>query len=226
MSETWKIVILAVASYFWGNINVALLISKILKGDVRKLGSGNPGSMNMVRNYGLKIGILTLTLDAIKGALPTALGWLFIGTSAPAFTDNRLGAYIGAFCVILGHVFPVVLKFKGGKGIASSIGVCIVLQPIVILITFACAFVFILFTSMGSVSSFMAISVPLAYEGFSVASSNSPEATAGAILIFALFALTLFAHRKNVVRLFSGTESKTVILKKKKKSPEKPVATK
>ncbi len=215
MSETWKIVILAVASYFFGNINIALLISKILKGDVRKMGSGNPGSMNMVRNFGLKIGILTLFLDAVKGALPTVLGWLFIGSSAPAFTDNRLGAYIGAFCVILGHVFPVFLKFKGGKGIASSIGVCIVLQPVVIAITFLCAFVFLYFTHLGSLASFMAISVPIAFEGFSVASTDSPEAAAGAILLFALFALTVFAHRKNVLRLFTGTESRTVLRKKK-----------
>ncbi len=215
MSEPVKIIILIICSYMFGNINVALVISKMMKGDVRKMGSGNPGTMNMVRNFGVKIGVLTLLLDALKGAVPALLGGLFIGKDSFSFPLDKLGAYIGAVSVIVGHIFPVVLKFKGGKGIASTIGICLVLNPLAGAISFAAALLFIIVTKMGSIASFIAISIPLAIEGFTVSASGDANALACSILIFSIFCLTLFAHRKNFVKVFKGTESKTVIFKKK-----------
>lgn len=206
-----------VGSYLIGNINIALVISKLKKKDVRKMGSGNPGTMNMLRNFGVKMGALTLVLDALKGALPTLLGWFILGDRF-GFGGDKIGAYIGGLSVIVGHIFPVFLKFKGGKGIASSIGVCLIMHPIATLITFAIGVAFIFITKIGSITSFIIISVPIALEGFRLSASGG--SIAGAILLFALFALTLFAHRKNVIKLFMGTESKTVIIKKKAKQQQ------
>lgn len=208
-----KIIGLIIVSYLIGNINNALIISKLKKRDVRKMGSGNPGSMNMFRNFGVKLGLLTLMLDALKGAIPCLLGWWLLGEPYKLGLD-RLGLYIGALSVIVGHIFPVFLKFKGGKGIASSIGICLIANPIVTLIAFAVGSAFIVITKMGSITSFIIISIPLALEGFRIASSGG--GVVEAILVFTIFGMTLFAHRKNVVKLFSGSESKTVLFGKKK----------
>ena len=75
----FKIIAVIVGSYLFGNINTALIISKIKKGDVRKMGSGNPGTMNMFRNYGVVLGVVTLLCDALKGAVPCILGWWLLG---------------------------------------------------------------------------------------------------------------------------------------------------
>ncbi|MDR2202061.1 MAG: glycerol-3-phosphate 1-O-acyltransferase PlsY [Clostridiales bacterium] len=207
MSDIFKTVIVIAGAYLIGNVNFALIISKLLKSDVRTKGSGNPGTLNMTRSFGVKIGVLTLVLDALKGALPTLAGMLFM--------QARLGAHLAAFFVVVGHVFPVFLKFKGGKGIASSIGVCLVLQPLCAAALLLTAVLFIYLTSMGSIASFLVISFPLALEGFAAASDLAYNALFSALLIFGLFALTVIAHRKNILKLFCGTESKTVIKKRK-----------
>lgn len=210
-----KIIAVALGAYLFGNINTALIISKIKKQDIRKMDSGNPGSMNMFRNYGVILGLVTLICDAVKGAVPCILGWWILGDEF-SFSDDRFGLYLGGLCVIIGHIFPVFLKFKGGKGIASSIGVCLVADPIVTLIMFAVGVAFIIITKMGSVTSFIIISVPLAIEGFKTNTVGGYMGVVNALMIFALFSLTLFAHRKNVVKLFRGKESKTVLFGKNK----------
>ena len=210
-----KIIAVALGAYLFGNINTALIISKIKKQDIRKMDSGNPGSMNMFRNYGVILGLVTLICDAVKGAVPCILGWWILGDEF-SFSDDRFGLYLGGLCVIIGHISPVFLKFKGGKGIASSIGVCLVADPIVTLIMFAVGVAFIIITKMGSVTSFIIISVPLAIEGFKTNAVGGYMGVVNALMIFALFSLTLFAHRKNVVKLFRGKESKTVLFGKNK----------
>lgn len=214
--EALIISMVIIFGYLIGNINIALIISKIKKQDVRKMGSGNPGSMNMFRNYGIPLGLLTLILDALKGVIPSLLGWFFV--SGFGFGADRLGLYIGGLSVIVGHIFPVFLKFKGGKGIASTIGVCLVAQPILTPITFTLGVLFLIVTKMGSITSFIIITVPLILEGIKAASL---ENLAVCILIFALFSLTLFAHRKNVVKLFNGKENQTVLFGKNKSVKQK-----
>lgn len=123
----WLLAGLVLASYFVGNINFALIISKLKKSDVRKLGSGNPGTLNMSRNFGLKIGLLTLFLDMLKGAIPTLVGYfafygVFVGEGTPQFYLPDLAKFACGFAAVLGHIYPVFLKFRGGKGIASTIG--------------------------------------------------------------------------------------------------------
>lgn len=210
-----KIILVIIGSYLFGNINTALIISKVKKQDVRKMGSGNPGSMNMFRNYGVVLGLVTLLCDALKGAIPCLVGWWLLGDEF-LFSADRFGLYLGGLCVIVGHIFPVFLKFKGGKGIASSIGVCLVADPLVTAIMFAVGVAFIIVTKMGSITSFLIISMPLALEGFKASAVSGYMGLIQVLMIFALFSLTLFAHRKNIVKLFMGKESKTVLFGKNK----------
>lgn len=211
-----KYIALIVFSYMLGNFNSAISISKLKKKDIRKLGSGNPGTMNMFRNFGKLIGVLTLVLDALKGIIPCIFGWLMLG-EAWKFGDNKIGLYVGALSVIVGHIFPVFYKFKGGKGIACTVGICFVLNWWVALISFTVGALFLVFFKIGSITSFIIISVPIALHAFWVSAAGGH--VANLILLFALFCLTLFAHTKNIVKLFDGTERKVILFKKKEKKP-------
>ncbi|MCL2256548.1 MAG: glycerol-3-phosphate acyltransferase [Firmicutes bacterium] len=225
MPEFLIIALVVIGSYLLGNINFALIIAKFKKIDLKKKGSGNLGTMNVSRNLGTKFGFLVLILDVIKGAVPCILGWFLIGglgfgeidvVGVRFVSSGRIGAYIASLAVILGHIYPVFLKFKGGKGIASTLGIMLVLQPFGTLITFALSFVFLVITKMGAVTSFIVTTVPVILENISLPSfSESPYAIASAILIFILFSLTIIAHRSNIVKLFSGTENKTRVFKTK-----------
>lgn len=205
------IVVTIIVCYLLGNVNNALIISKFKKSDIRECGSGNPGAMNMFRNYGFGIGLLTLVLDALKGALACLLGWFIVGEFS--FDGDILGKYVGAISVIIGHIFPVFLNFKGGKGIASTIGICFVLNPIVASISLAVGFVFILLTKMGAVTSFIIIAFPLSFDAYELSAAFETN-IACIIIIFAIFVLTLWAHRTNLQRLFAGEENKTDLFKK------------
>lgn len=206
------IIITIIVCYILGSINNALIISKLKKSDIRECGSGNPGAMNMFRNYGFGIGLLTMVLDAVKGAAACVIGWFLVGGFS--FTGTALGKYIGAISVIVGHIFPIFLKFKGGKGIASSIGICFVLSPVAAAISLAAGFVFILITKMGAVTSFIITAIPLAYDAYLLSTADFYGNLPYLIIIFAMFALTLWAHRTNLMRLFTGTENKTDLFKK------------
>lgn len=207
-----KYVALIAISYLIGNFNAAISISKLKGNDIRKLGSGNPGTMNMFRNFGIPIGVLTLVLDALKGIIPCLLGWFALG-EVWQFGGDKIGLYIGAISVIVGHIFPVFYKFKGGKGIASTVGICLVLNWWITLISFTVGAVFLVFFKIGSITSFIIISVPIVLHAYSVAAAGCP--LVNLILLFALFCLTLFAHTTNIVKLFDGNERKVILLKKK-----------
>lgn len=204
----WKLVLLAVCSYFIGNINFARIISKYsLKDDITKHGSGNPGTTNMYRRFGLKIGLLTLALDVLKGVIPTLLGLLCLGSE---------GAYMAGAFAVIGHIFPVIYKFKGGKGVATTLGVFWVTCPLWMTIIFVIMFVLIYLFEYMSPVSLLAISSLVCIE----AVRNE-----GSILIismlFIIFALTWWAHRANIVRLFIGKENKTSLKGSIKKLKEK-----
>ncbi len=208
-----KFVAVALVSYLIGNFNSAITISKLKKNDIRKLGSGNPGTMNMFRNFGKGIGWLTLAFEALKGALPCLIGWFVCGESL-AFGEDKTGLYAGALSVIVGHIFPVFYKFRGGKGIASSVGVCLVINWWATLISFTVGALVLIFFHIGSVTSFIIISFPIILDAFSL--SGSGGNLASLILLFALFCMTLFAHTKNILKLYSGTERKVILFKSRK----------
>lgn len=229
MSNALILIIFAVASYFVGNINWAIIISTIRKKDIRKMGSGNPGTLNMSRNFGLKLGLLTFFLDIMKGVIPTLTAYFvlkgrgyFTGT---VFKVVDLAIYLCGLCAVLGHIFPVVFKFKGGKGIATTIGVFIVcnsvqgwgwaLVPIMAIIA---ALVFIYLTEFGAMGSFIAITPPVVSGSIYLFLSYANGGRATLVfyiitnmLIFAICFFTWFAHRKNIERMLSGDEHATSI---------------
>ena len=231
------LVALVVGSYLIGNINFAVIISKLKQRDVRKEGSGNPGTMNMIRNFGKAIGALTLVVEILKGAIPALIGWLIMGgigfggtrLVGGVFIDAppRLGIYVAGLSVMLGHVFPVFFKFKGGKGIATAIGVGLIAQPIITPLAFGIGMLFIHLTKIGALGSFTIISIPLAVESFFLSAYMNTidpyyEAwgvgLASIIIIFCMFSFTLFTHRKNIVKLFTGKEHRTLIWGKEAKA--------
>ena len=216
-----KIIIIAVCSYFIGNINFAIIISRFKHGDIRKSGSGNPGTMNVVRSYGKIIGALCLILDAFKAAIPAFFSWWLV-SGVPFDVTNKLGLYVCGLSIVIGHIYPVFMKFKGGKGIACILGIALLAQPIVTIITFAVGLLFILFFKIGALGSFLMILTPNIYELIMLGGND----LAVSALIFVIIALATFAHRSNIVRMFTGRENRTVFFPKKKKSESKPEITK
>lgn len=211
-------ILVAVCSYFVGNVNSAILISKLKGKDIRECGSGNPGTMNMLRTYGKLLGVLTLILDVLKGVIPCLLGWLFMGNGQfLRLGSDRMGMYVAGICAVLGHVYPVTMKFHGGKGAATIIGVCLTMQPLYTLATFAFGVAFLFATQVGSLTSFIIISAPLTVEG--LAAAQNPLGIYCAAILFVMYAFSLFAHRSNLVKLFSGNEGRVVLVKSKKLKP-------
>ena len=205
-------------SYFIGNVNSAILLSKMKGKDIRTCGSGNPGTMNMIRTFGKPMAAITLILDVAKGVVPSVLGWLFMGTGQfCTLGSDRIGLYVAGLAVELGHIYPAVYKFKGGKGVATLFGVCLTFQPIAMIVSFGVGVVLLIFSQRGALTSFFMMSVPLALEG--IAAASSPMGYVSSLLIFAMFALTLFAHRTNLVTMFAGNERRVVLKKSHKVKP-------
>lgn len=218
----WQFLLLAIGSYLMGNINFAIIISRLKHRDIRTLGSGNPGTLNMSRNFGMGIGVLTLLLDMLKGALPTFLGYIlyidkyFVGTTLPI---NEIAMVGCGFFAVLGHIFPVFMRFKGGKGIATTIGVFMVCSPLVTAISGVLAIVFILITEMGAMGSFIATTPGaistcyLVYKNYIEMQATNPLQIilvgATNLFIVAIIALTWIAHRQNIKRLLAGEEHPT-----------------
>ncbi len=230
------LLIFAICSYFIGNINFALIISKLKHQDIRKMGSGNPGTLNMSRNLGMKIGILTLLLDALKGAIPALVGYLFFAEYRFAdtlFCVSDFAMYMCGLFVIIGHIFPVFLKFHGGKGIASTMGVVIVCTAVhgiwvlVAVLSIAAAVLFIYYTEFGGMGSFIAITPPLIFSAlflfkkYEIGNAETPYLIAADACIFAFFLFTWFAHKKNIYRMLNGTEHPTSIKSMAKKEKQK-----
>ncbi|MDY6367745.1 MAG: glycerol-3-phosphate acyltransferase, partial [Clostridia bacterium] len=188
MINVLLLVVCAVVSYFIGNINWAITISKLRKKDIRDVGSGNPGTLNMGRTFGLKIGILTFLLDVMKGVLPV-LATYFILRGRGYFDNTEfkvvdMGIYASGLCAVLGHIYPVFFKFKGGKGIASTIGVLIVCNSVqgwqwalVSVMAIVAAIIFILLTEFGAMGSFIAITPPVIGSGVYLFLSYAQYAT-------------------------------------------------
>ena len=135
-------IFVAACSYLAGSVPFGLLVAKVFTGtDIRKVGSGNIGATNVARTLGAKWGVLVLLLDALKGLLPVLLiPPLFVSPESPAFDHARV---LSGVATILGHMFPLWLGFRGGKGVATSLGVILVLGPwstLVVVIGFALTF--------------------------------------------------------------------------------------
>lgn len=201
MADWLKYLICFVAGYLAGNLQTAVFLSKYkLKDDVRKYGSGSAGSTNMLRVFGLKNGAITFAGDFLKGIFAILVGrWI----------GGEIGSYICGIAAILGHDFPLFFGFKGGKGVATTIGLCIVLNPLAVLIAACIALPVIYFTGIVSIGSLLGI-------GLIAAISVAADLTNTYLCIFyaAAYLLIILRHLENIGRLIKGTESKTINRKK------------
>ena len=191
----FELFLIILVSYLFGSIPFGLLLTKIfLKKDIREIGSGNIGATNVLRAGNKILGYSTLVLDILKAVLPI----LYI----KFFMNDYL--YISALSIFIGHVFPIWLKFKGGKGVASYLGILCCLDIFTALIFgVVWIFVFILF-KFSSLSSLLAsLTIPI-FQFFY--NSNSDY-----YFYFMMFILIFFTHRENIKRLRNNTESKSKI---------------
>jgi glycerol-3-phosphate acyltransferase PlsY len=182
------------ASYLLGSIPTGLLLGKLYGIDVRKEGSGNIGATNLYRTVGRKVGIMTLVGDCLKGLVPVLLARQ-CGLSA----EQVAWVGLAAFC---GHVFSVFLRFKGGKGVATALGVFLALAPLAVaiaLVIFAGLLLKWRYVSLGSVSA--AAAMPLA-----VALFGGDQSLVAVTLVIAM--IVIMRHHENIKRLLTGTESR------------------
>ena len=235
----WTLPLWAVVCYFVGCFNFAVLISKCKGRDVTKMGSGNPGTMNMSREFGLKVGLITFFCDALKGGVPAIVSYFIYKNAVFAGTNVLVSDFFRYYCgvfVVVGHIFPVTMHFKGGKGIASTLGLfwgCLSCEtPWMILIGFVwllCVVLFIYLTEWGSLGSLVGVSVFSVWQAVVfIERYNTLQLNAYLVclflLIFVINLLTWCAHRKNLARLFSGEEHRTSLKKlaaKKKEQAKK-----
>ncbi len=196
--EWWKLVIVCFVGYMLGNINFARIVSVAKKKDITEMGSGNPGTMNVLRNLGARWAAMTLIGDVLKSAIPSLIGLLWIG---------RTALYAGGLSAVVGHIYPIIYKFKGGKGVASAIGVFAVAYPLVMAIGFAGGFVFLYFSKYASITSLILITAMSIYAGY------YETDIAVRIIIFGIWLLVWVGHRGNIMRAIVGKERKTDLAK-------------
>ena len=205
-------VLLILIAYVLGSIPNALWVGKTFKNiDVREHGSKNTGSTNAARVLGPKLGIFTLILDILKGALPTYLGIVLGANLLTRMTGiDKLDIIVIGMAAILGHTFSLFLKFKGGKAVATTLGVFLVLVPYAILILLVVFFVIFGLTKYVSLASIVsAVVLPIAVY---FTTRHIPLTVLGIIIGL----LVIIRHKENIKRLINGTESKLSFSKDKK----------
>lgn len=203
--EWWRYVILIVSSYLLGNVFFAKIISKANHYDILKAGSGNPGTMNMVRNLGFFVGFTTLLFDMLKGILPALFGkWLFGWTGM----ESYIGLFLGGLSSLVGTVFPLFYHFKGGKGVAAVYGMFCVASPILGVFTFIFGFLFLLLFDYASVMSFCIVTIFTIYEAYHLGLLTGQGNILLSFLLFAIFFLIIYAHRRNIFSLLTGKENR------------------
>ena len=182
-------------SYLMGSIPFGFILTKILlKKDIREIGSGNIGATNVLRTGNKMIGYITLSLDILKAIIPL----LIIKFNHPEFL------FISALSIFLGHVFPLWLKFKGGKGVATYVGMLFCINYILGFVFIICWLIIFIISRYSSLSSLIAsLTIPF-YHFFIIDNNNY-------YFFIILFILIFFTHRENVKRLINNTESKTKI---------------
>ncbi len=205
----YPILITVLVSYALGNLNGAVLMSNLFAHeDVRSHGSGNAGLTNFARNYGGIGSVCVILIDGAKAALACLLGGLLLQPF-----DMRLeGMAIGGLSVMVGHIFPMLLGFKGGKGILSGCIVAFVIDwriGLLILGVFAVLYLTTQYVSLGSVFASVAFCIGFVVFHF----DNLIVMICGVVM----GSLAVFMHRKNIVRLIKGEESKTNLFRKGKK---------
>ena len=202
MNNFWRFVILIVISYFLGNINFARILSKARKDDITTHGSGNPGTMNMLRTHGVTMGVVTLIFDALKSVIACLIGYFWLKAVSTPYVAN-LAVHVCGLACIIGHNYPVIFKFKGGKGVATGFGLVCVARPILIPVVLGVFLVVFLVKRVASISSlsgvltfFVGESIFLLVKGY----------YASFVVLLVSVALIFYAHRSNIKKIFEKNE--------------------
>ena len=198
-------IIVAIIAYLIGSINFSVILSKKMAGfDVREKGSGNAGTTNMLRAVGKKAAAITLICDILKGVVAILIA-MFIGNMVET-SNVALLVQIAGVAVILGHTFPVFFKFKGGKGVATSLGVLILSNWQTGLICLVFALILMALTQMVSVGS---IAAAILYPVLTLFIREN-YIVEGYYFIYSIIldVIIVYNHRENVKRLLNGTENK------------------
>lgn len=198
-------------AYLVGSVNFAVIFSKaFMKMDVRNVGSGNAGATNVLRSAGLLPGLLTFLCDALKGFIASYVGLkVFEYVSHFESGEWAMPAYGALACglaCMIGHVFPIFFQFKGGKGVATSVGIFAVCNPLAItlgLIVFALVLVLSKMVSLSSLIATVTV-VSLSIIFYDLYASFWPQA----ILVIAMGIIVFVKHKDNIKRLITGTENK------------------
>lgn len=202
-----KLFIVMVISYLLGNFQTSYLLGKLfMKSDIRELGSGNAGTTNALRVYGVKAAIATLVLDAFKGFLAVFIGGYILKNLG--IHVQSIGIYLAGLSVVIGHNWPVFLKFKGGKGIATTIGVAITISPISAVISMIIGILIIAKTKYVSLGTMSGIVIwPLVSL---ILMSAKIEEIEYNFLIFTMIlaVIAIYKHKANIKRLLKGQELK------------------
>ena len=174
--------LIIIISYILGNLSSAYIIGKmVMKEDVRKYGSGNSGATNALRVFGPKLAIIAFIGDLLKGMIAVYIGKCI---------NPEFGGYIAGISVIIGHNWPVMLKFKGGKGITTSIGAMLMINPIVSLICFGIGFPIAFLTRTVSLGSLIGMILSVFVVGFFIKPFNKE------LFIFTLIIFSLFVFQR------------------------------
>jgi len=223
----------ALIGYLLGSLDFAIIISRLMyKDDIRNHGSGNAGMSNMLRTFGKRAAALTLAGDIVKTLIAVFIGTLILGrienffilpdgtasnlwvNGASSTSTGLPGDYIGGVAAVLGHVFPVFYKFKGGKGVVCMLALALFTSPLVTLLLLL-LFVGLVwatrFISLGSVISVAAYPIVL--------ERTSANPDLHILLALAASAFVVWMHRDNIKRMLEGTERKVSFNRKKKKEP-------
>ena len=187
--------IVGITSYLMGSIPFGFILTKIfLKKDIRKIGSGNIGATNALRTGNKLVGYSTLILDIVKAIIPV----IYVKMNYPELI------YIASLCAFLGHVFPIWLKFRGGKGVATYVGILFsinILLGLIFIVSWGFVFLIFRYSSLSSIVG--SLSIPLYLFVTNEKSS--------VIFFITMFVLIFFTHRENIIRLKNKEETKTKI---------------
>ena len=204
-------IIMAIIAYLIGSVNFSVIFSKKFAGfDVREKGSGNAGSTNMLRSVGKKAAALTLVCDVLKGVVAIVIA-IIVGNIIQD-SNKELLLQIAGIAVVLGHTFPIFFQFKGGKGVATSLGILLMSNWQIGLICLVFALVLMALTRMVSLGSCAAavlfpVLTLFINDHYTVLTEGKPGST---YLVYSIImaAIVLFNHRSNIKRILNGTENK------------------
>lgn len=213
MNDLYLFLIFVPVSYFVGSINFATIISSLKNKNIKELGSGNPGTMNMLRSVGKFWGCLTFVLDFAKGVAFALIG-MFV------FQNTMLAMCALGFTTVLGHVFSCFCKFKGGKGVATSLGAFAVISPITFAVAFVLMITYLAFFKKGFIGSLLAISIVAIVNIIRVSVQREPYFYISLILLVVWLIFIFWTHRSNFKRIKNKTENSLSLFGKEDKEKD------